>query len=77
MPAASNATILIIDDTPENLVVLSELLRPLYRVLAATSGEAGLRVAGGAWRTHLRVPLPRWGLIVSRSGPGVCNKCCP
>ena len=47
MSAAPNATILIVDDAPENLVVLSELLRPLYRVLAATSGEAGLRVAGG------------------------------
>ena len=47
MPAAPNATLLIVDDSPENLVVLSGLLRPLYRVLAATSGEAGLRVAGG------------------------------
>ena len=47
MSAAPNATILIVDDAPENLVVLSELLRPLYRVLAATSGEAGLRVASG------------------------------
>ena len=41
----SAATLLIIDDAPENLLVLSELLQPLYRVLAATSGEAGLRVA--------------------------------
>ena len=41
----SNATVLIIDDSPENLLVLSELLRPQYRVLAATSGERGLRVA--------------------------------
>lgn len=45
MIAATNATILIIDDSAENLIVLSELLRPLYRVLAATSGEGGLRVA--------------------------------
>ena len=47
MTANTTATILIIDDAPENLHVLGELLRPLYRVLAATSGEAGLRVAGG------------------------------
>ncbi len=40
-----NATVLIIDDSAENLHVLSELLRPEYRVLAATSGERGLRVA--------------------------------
>jgi putative two-component system response regulator len=47
MIAASSATILIVDDSPENLFVLSELLRPLYRVLAATSGTAALRVANG------------------------------
>ena len=45
MISAPRATILIIDDSPENLFVLSELLRPRYRVLAATSGEGGLRVA--------------------------------
>ena len=53
MVAAPNATILIVDDAPENLVVLSALLRPLYRVLAATSGEAGLRVAGGTPKPDL------------------------
>ncbi len=42
---SASATLLVIDDSPENLFVLSELLRPHYRVLAATSGEAGLRVA--------------------------------
>jgi putative two-component system response regulator len=45
MTVATNATILIVDDSPENLLVLSELLRPQYRVLAATSGEGALRVA--------------------------------
>ena len=45
MTTASNPVILIIDDSAENLHVLSELLRPQYRVLAAVSGEAGLRVA--------------------------------
>jgi len=39
------ATILVVDDSIENLYVLSELLHPLYRVLAATSGAEGLRVA--------------------------------
>ncbi|QSA96650.1 two-component system response regulator [Methylococcus sp. EFPC2] len=38
-------TILIVDDAPENLDVLSELLRPYYRVLAATSGKGCLNVA--------------------------------
>ncbi|TCT22763.1 response regulator [Thiobaca trueperi] len=38
-------TILIVDDSPENLTVLSELLQPDYRVRAATSGEKALRIA--------------------------------
>jgi len=38
-------TILIVDDSAENLNVLSELLRPKYRVLAANSGEVALRLA--------------------------------
>lgn len=41
----SEATILTVDDSAENLVLLSTVLRPSYRVLAATSGEAALRVA--------------------------------
>ena len=45
MSVQDTATILIIDDAAENLHVLSALLRPQYRVLAATSGESGLRVA--------------------------------
>jgi putative two-component system response regulator len=40
-------TILIIDDSPENLNVLNDLLSPHYRVLAADSGERGLCLAGG------------------------------
>lgn len=40
-----HATILIVDDAPENLFVLSELLQPHYRVLAANNGERGLLVA--------------------------------
>ncbi len=53
MATEASATILIVDDAPENLVVLSELLRPHYRVLAATSGEAGIRVAGGQSKPDL------------------------
>ena len=46
MTTLTQATILIVDDSPENLGVLSELLQPLYRVLAATSGASCLHVAG-------------------------------
>lgn len=50
----SNAnTILIVDDAPENLTVLSELLQPLYRVRAAISGEKALRIAGTPPRPDL------------------------
>ena len=45
MTTAAPPVILIVDDAAENLHVLYELLRPQYRVLAANSGEAGLRIA--------------------------------
>ena len=38
-------TILIVDDTPENLAVLGELLQPTYRVRAANSGRRALQIA--------------------------------
>ena len=38
---ANPPTILIVDDTPENLSVLGELLQPAYRVRAANSGRRG------------------------------------
>ncbi len=46
MISEKNTTILIIDDASESLTVLSELLRPKYRVLATTTGESGCRIAG-------------------------------
>lgn len=45
MDEATPPTILIVDDTPQNLVVLGELLKPHYRIRAATSGELALRAA--------------------------------
>jgi len=39
------ATILIVDDIPENLAVLGDLLQPSYRVKAATSGTRALSLA--------------------------------
>lgn len=41
----SDQTILIVDDTPQNLSILGELLQPLYRVRAANSGERALAIA--------------------------------
>ena len=48
MPEDTRTTLLIIDDSAESLAVLGDLLAPLYRVLAATSGEAGLQLAEGS-----------------------------
>ncbi|MEI2781627.1 MAG: two-component system response regulator [Candidatus Competibacter sp.] len=38
-------TVLVVDDTPENLIVLGELLQPYYRVRVANSGSRALRIA--------------------------------
>lgn len=44
----SKPTILIVDDAPENLSVLSGLLQPQYRVRVANSGERAIEVAAHA-----------------------------
>lgn len=44
--APRQPTVLIVDDTPQNLTVLGELLQPLYRVRAANSGARALRMVG-------------------------------
>lgn len=50
---ASPPTILVVDDTPENLVVLGELLQPTYRVRAASNGLRALQVAASEPRPDL------------------------
>jgi len=39
------ATLLIVDDQPENLAVLGDLLEPHYRVIVATTGRRALQLA--------------------------------
>ncbi|MDP3702250.1 MAG: two-component system response regulator [Hylemonella sp.] len=46
-------TILIVDDEPANLSLLTHLLRPLYQVRAANSGENALRAATSEPRPDL------------------------
>src|SRR6476660_3602862 len=41
-------TVLVVDDTPENIAILSSLLRGQYRTKVATNGEAALRIASSA-----------------------------
>ena len=43
--SSSQATILVVDDTPENITVLGELLQPLYSVRVSTSGKRALASA--------------------------------
>jgi putative two-component system response regulator len=49
----THATVLIVDDDADNLLVLSQILQPHYRVLAARSGQTGLRLASGTPRPDL------------------------
>jgi putative two-component system response regulator len=44
MPSTSLPTILIVDDMPENLTVLSDLLLSHYQVRVANSGQKALRI---------------------------------
>ncbi len=45
MIANKEKTVLVVDDTKENLTVIGELLEPYYRVRLALSGERALKVA--------------------------------
>jgi putative two-component system response regulator len=53
MTTLRQATVLVVDDSVESLAILSALLNPPHRVLAATSGEAGLRIAHASPRPDL------------------------
>ena len=43
--AASKSTVLVIDDAPDNLALMSGLLKGSYKVKVANHGEIGLKVA--------------------------------
>jgi len=44
----AQATVLVVDDTPENLSLMHGLLREHYRILVAPTGERALSLARGA-----------------------------
>ena len=43
----SPPTLLVVDDTPDNLMLMTDLLKDRYRVKAANSGEKALRILQG------------------------------
>jgi len=42
-----SATVLVVDDTPDNLMLIADLLKDKYRVKAANSGDKALRLLQG------------------------------
>jgi len=46
--AADKPTILIVDDTPDNLMLLSRLLKDKYHTKVATNGSTALQIAAGS-----------------------------
>ncbi|QEL55943.1 HD-GYP domain-containing protein [Chromobacterium paludis] len=58
-----NATVMIVDDAPECLSVLGELLQAHYRVKVANSGSAALRLAA--------IPPPPDLILLDRMMPGM------
>jgi putative two-component system response regulator len=64
-------TILVVDDTPENLTLMSALLKDIYRLKIANNGERALKIAQGKQQPDLillDIMMP--GL----SGYDVCRK---
>lgn len=53
MSDLETSTVLVIDDEPVNLAVITSVLQPHYRVRATTSGELGLQAAGSDPRPDL------------------------
>lgn len=46
-------TILVVDDNPDNIDVLSGILRPQYKVKASVSGKLALKIASGKQKPDL------------------------
>jgi putative two-component system response regulator len=49
----SRATVLVVDDMPDNLALMNGLLQDRYKVKVANSGEKALRIAAGASQPDL------------------------
>jgi putative two-component system response regulator len=47
-PAHARPTVLVVDDTPQNIALMRDLLQVRYQVKVAVSGERALRICGTA-----------------------------
>ncbi|MDD2368742.1 MAG: two-component system response regulator [Sulfuricurvum sp.] len=64
-------TVLIVDDSPENLMVLSEILKPFYKVKVATGGAKALNlIASGDIPDLILLDI----MMPDISGYDVCKK---
>ena len=64
------ATLLLVDDTPENLSVLSDLLKDSYRILVARSGERALKLAAEQQPDLILLDI----MMPEMDGYEVCNR---
>ncbi|MGV3680840.1 MAG: response regulator [Acidovorax sp.] len=53
MESSGRCTVLVVDDTPDNLSLMSDLLRPDYKVKLANSGERALQIVAGEAKPDL------------------------
>ena len=53
MSGASRKSVLIVDDTPTNVAVVSGVLKDLYKTKVATNGEKALALAAGPQKPDL------------------------
>ena len=64
-------TILVVDDTPENLIILSEILKPFYKVKVANSGTKALNLIAAG---HIPDLILLDVMMPEISGYEVCQK---
>ena len=68
--ATGMPTVLVVDDAPDNRMILSELLKPLYRVIEAPDGETAMRMAAAEQPDIILLDVVMTGM----SGFDVCRQ---